>query len=462
MFNSIKTKIIVPVIAILLLMVGVIVIYVSRETSDLVDKFFDERLSAATTSVKSYLSAYEQQTFLAANKMGSSAELIKLIHAGNREAIWQYAFDQKNHLGVMEIIVADANGITLARSHMRDSFGDDVSRVPSIAAGLRGEQITLYTPTPTAEMVMTSSSPIMDGNILIGSVVVNYVMGSLEFLEHLSRTFDVDATVFRIDAESGDAIAVMSTLIHPVTGERAIGTAAAQEVRDAVIGRGQELTLDLNIFNALPYHAHYFPLRGADGNPNAMFFVGISRGIAQQTITSLRIELIIISGICLLVAIALMFILVINSLKPLDTLKKSVKDVTMGNFHFNMNNNVSRDEIGSLTGDVYSLVHVIKSMIDELDMFNREVGTNGDIDYRIVTDSYYGAYRDMLDAMNKFADASSSDIRLASKILKQIVDGEHKIQIPDLPGKKSELSALSHRRLRSTYERVRKSRKRRL
>jgi methyl-accepting chemotaxis protein len=440
-FNSLKTKIIVPVIVILLAMVCIIVWYVSRETENLVDYFFDERLNAATTSVKSYLSAYEKQTFLAANVMGSSAELIRLMHSGNRDAIWQYSFEQKNKLGVMEIIVADANGITLARSHMRDSFGDDVSRVPSIAAGLRGEQLTLYTPTPTAEMVMTTSSPIMDGNRLIGSVVVNYVIGSQDFLEHLSRSFDVDVTVFRLDPEAeGKAISVASTLRHPETDALLVGTHAFDDVYNIVIRDGKDDTDDINILGMLPYRAHYFPLRGADGNPNGMFFVGISRQLALDTSSSLQVGIITISIVCLLIASAMMFLLVIRLLKPLDSLKKNVKDVTMGNFNFNMNTNVPRDEIGSLSGDINLLVNVIKSMIDELEMFNREASTKGDIDYRIVTDSYYGAYKDILEAMNKYANASSDDIRFTSNILKKIADGESNISIHVLPGKKSELS----------------------
>ncbi|MCL1882641.1 MAG: methyl-accepting chemotaxis protein [Defluviitaleaceae bacterium] len=453
MLSSLKVKIIVPVVAILILMVVVIVTYVSSTTNNLVDNLFNERLDAASMAVRSYLEAYEQKTFLVANALNTGSVLVTHINNGDREAVWEYAFRQKNHLGVAEIIIADANGITLARSHMREhvmeggnivsyAYGDNVSGVPSIAAGLRGEQRTLYTPTPTAYMVMTTSTPIMDGDRIIGAAVVNYVVGSSEFLDHLGRTFDVDATVFRIDAESGDAISVASTLIHPDTGNRAVGTAAAREaVTDRVIGRGEHIILDLDVFGRLPYRAYYFPLPGVDGSPNGMFFVGISREIALATASSMRNLLIGISTLLAIVAIVLMFLLVANSLKPLGVLAKSIKDVTRGNFNFNMNTtNVTRDELGLLTGDVYSLVSVIKSMMDELDMFNREASVSGDIDYRIDTERYYGGYKDMLEAMNKYADASSADIRLTAQILKQISDGEHNIQIPNLPGKKSELS----------------------
>ncbi|MCL1843008.1 MAG: methyl-accepting chemotaxis protein [Defluviitaleaceae bacterium] len=456
MLNSLKTKIIIPVTAILVLMVAIIVIYVSRTTTELVDDLFNERLDAATTAVRAYLTALEQQTFLAANAMGGSQRLVALMNAGDRQAIWQYAFDQKVHYGVAEIIVADADGITVARSHIREhimegneiavpAYGDDVSGVPSMAAGLRGEQRTLYTPTPTAYMVMTSASPIMDGNTIIGAVVVNFVVGSSDFLDYLGDVFGVDATVFRLsEADDGfiDAVSVASTLIHPEFGTRAVGTAANREVvTERVIGRSEHIVIDLDVFGVLPYRAYYFPLLGITNQPNGMFFIGISRQHSIDITSSLRNFLMIISALLALAAIIAMFLLVVKSLKPLGGLTESVKEVTRGNFNFNMNASaVSRDEIGRLTGDVYSLVNVIRSMLDDLDKFNREASVQGDIDYRLDSGRYTGAYKDLLEAMNKYADSFSNDIRLTIDILKRITDGDHDIQIPILPGKKAELS----------------------
>ncbi|MCL1845855.1 MAG: methyl-accepting chemotaxis protein [Defluviitaleaceae bacterium] len=468
MFNSLKSRIIVPVVLIMaitvLIVVGALTLIatsVTREAAtDLSSAFIDERLDAASEAIKAYLAAYEQQTFIAANAMGSSAELISLINAGVREDIWQYAFNQKNHFGVAEIIISDANGITLARSHMREhvmeggeiavaAYGDNVSGVPSIAAGLRGEQLTLYTPTPTAEMVMTTASPIMDGNTIIGAVVVNFVVGSFDFVDHVGENFGVDATVFRVDAETGDAISVASTLIHPTYGTRAVGTAAAREaVTDPVIGRGEHIILELNVFGMLPYIAYYFPLPGADGRPNGMFFVGISQEYAQERTVALVDDLLqsliaisaVVGLVCVVVSVILLFLIIVNSLKPIDRLTENIKDVASGNFNINISSRFSRDELGRLTLDIYDLVNVIKSMLEDMDEFNREAGVNGDLDYRIDSSKYQGAYKDMLDAVNVYADNSSNDIRATIDVLQKFTEGVKQINIPKMPGKKAELA----------------------
>ena len=340
MFNSLKSKMVVPVIGLLVLIVVFIVVYVSISTARLVDRFEDDRMTAAAQAVTAYLAAHEHITLAVAIAMGSSNELINRINAGIREDIWQYAFDKKIALGVNEIIVANHEGITLARSHMRDSYGDNVSGVPSMAAGLRGEVLTLYTPTPTAYMVMTTAAPIFYGAPTPGSVVVNFVVGSDEFLDRLRDTFDIDATVF-----AGDR-AVASTLIHPETGARAVGTTAAPHVSAAVLDREEHLTIELNVFGMLPYVAYYFPLRGAAGNPIGMFFVGIPRAHAIDITTAQQRNVILIGLGGLAVVAFVMFMYIMKLLKPLNMLTSNLHDIANGDADFTKKLPViGRDEI---------------------------------------------------------------------------------------------------------------------
>lgn len=435
MFNSLKGKITIPIVGILILMVVSIVVYVSISTARLIESYEAQRMTAATSAVRAYLEAHEQQTLIAATAMGGSSELIRRIHSGDRLDVWEYLVERKEVMGVNEIIVSDANGITIARSHLRESFGDDVSGVPSIAAGLRGEVLSLYTPTPTAYMVMTTAAPIMDGNTLVGGVVVNFVVGSSEFLDQIRDTFGVDATVF-----AGDT-SVASTLIHPETGNRAVGTAVAPHVADTVLGRGEHMSLELNIFGMLPYIAYYFPLYGATGLPSGMFFVGIPQEYGITTLATQRTYLILIGVGGLFVSAAVMLMIIIKLLKPLDTLQKNVREVASGNLNINISSaNISDDEIGMLTRDIYSMSDVIRSMVTDLEKFSYEANTNGDIEFRMDSGNYSGAYKEILDGINSFADAFVGDTHIMINILQKIADGESNIQIPTLPGKKQILS----------------------
>jgi len=311
MFNSQKKRIIIPIIGVLILMIGFIAAYVSMSTSSLLDNFTNAKMSATAQAVRAHLELHERQTFIAASAMAGSPELIRRINEGDIEEIWLYTANRKEALMAEAIVITNHEGIVLARSHMQGFYGDDASRVPSVAAGLRGESRTLYTPTPTSPMVMATSAPIMDGGRLIGSVVVNFNVGN-DFLDKLNSIFGVDVTIF-----AGDT-SVASTLIHPATGQRAVGTAVAPNVAVAVLERGESLTMELNIFGVLPYLAYFFPLHGAGSEPAGMFFLGLplEGTIAASNAQQLNI---IIIGIFFLVIVTLVMFYVVHTIsKPLE------------------------------------------------------------------------------------------------------------------------------------------------
>jgi len=421
MFNSLKSRIAVPIIAILFLMVAVILFYVSMSTSYLVNSFSNEKMAAARHSVQAYLRAYERQTLKAASALASSAELIRLINHGTREEIWSYTFERQDFLGVDAIIVSSREGRTLARSHVRDSSGDDISRVPSIAAGLRGEVLTLYSPTPTAPMVMTTAAPIFSDGEIIGSVVVNFDVGTNEFLDRIRDTFGVDATVFYGDTS------VSSTLIHPETRQRAIGTQVASVVADAVLRRGEHLALDLNIFGLLPYAAYYFPLLGADGRPVGMFFLGISQELAVNAISSQRWNTAIIGIISLVIAILVVLGVANQISKPLRVFDELMGGTSKeGDIVWKPHEIVivekyrtRRDELGTLFKSYEDLVNTLIEICDELKMV-----ANGKLDFEITPRSEFDLLTHTLKEMVENLSSMVKEIRTSTS---QVADGSEQI-----------------------------------
>ena len=380
MFKSLKSKMTVPILGVMAVLVVFVAVHMSITTASRVNTFAEERMAAATQSVFSYLAAYEQKTRMAALAIGDSIGLITRIDAGDRMEIWRYLAERKEMLGMDAIIVADHNGITLARSHMQHSYGDDVTGVPSVAAGLRREVLTLYTPTPTAPMVMTTSSPIMDGDRFLGSVVANFDVGMNHFLDSIYDTFAVDAMVF-----VGNT-AVSSTIIDPATGQRVVGFVADPEIVAAVIQRGQHVggegaPLRQNLFGA-PYLAYYFPLRGADGSPIGMFFLGISQELALATTAASRLNTIIICTMILLIIGPLLLLLISRALKPIRLLTDALGDAANGDLTKRLPE-VGNDEITRASRsfnitmeELRGMIGAIKSQAGKLSEIGNDLADN--------------------------------------------------------------------------------------
>jgi len=429
--NSLKSQITIPVIGVMLITLLMVITYVARTTRLLIEEYETNRMVSAVTSVQAYIGALERQTFMVASSIGDSAELVMLMSGeDNREAIWQFTVDRKQHFGVDEIIISTADGFTMVRSHVPlhthnpeagiVAYGDDISRVPSVTAALNREFLTLYTPTPTASMVMTSTAPIMDGDIFLGAVVVNYVVGRDSFVHRLGDVFGVDITVFNRDGYS-----VSTSLINPETGTTTAGTRARVDIIERVLQQGESMPLQLNVLGVLPYRAYYLPLPGADGSPNAMLFIGISQAYGRDRIATLSRSMVYFGLLGLMFSAFAMIFLIGKSIKPLGLLKKTIKKVTAGNIDINIDHSkIPPDEIGTLTRDMLSLIDVIHNMIDDLSNAHTQFVKVGDIRYQIDDSKYQNSFKEMVELVNGLLTSVTSDLEDIVDTMNNISDGD--------------------------------------
>jgi len=436
-FSTLKSRITFATVAAVYILVVFTLLYAARNTRLIIEAEEYDDMVVATQSIMTYLEAYEQKTFIAATSLGSNAELIRLINNNDREAVWEYVAYMQDFWNVDAIIVADANGITLARSHIRDFYDDDISNVASMAAGLRGEQITLYTPTPTSPMVLTTSSPIMDGDRLIGAVVVNYDIGVDSFLDYIKDIFEIDTMFFALD-DNGGAVSTASTIINPHTGERSVDYVLEPSIAAAVIGRNEELRVEMDLFGTIPYYAHFLPLPGADGNPNGVLLIGYSKEEGLNIIATTQRNLIMINLAGLAITASFMFFVVSKSTKPINKLGKTVKDVASGNINVNINRSkIADDEIGLLTFDICGLIDTIKSITQDLTQLNHKFNTVGDMDFRIDANRYQNSYKEVMESINSILESEVDDVKSTLRILNSIADGDFDVKIGNLPGKKN-------------------------
>jgi len=355
MFTSLRSKMTLPTLGMLLVVVGFIAVYFSTLTANRANSFAEQRMEAAAQSVRAYLASLEQQTFIAVMALGGSAELIRLIDGGDRLGVWQYLVNQKTLWGVTSIIVTDTEGRAFARSALRDLYGDDVSGGPSISAGLRRETVTLYMPTPTAPLVMTSAAPIMDGDRLVGIVAVNFDVATSGFVDRIRETFDIDATVF-----AGNT-SVSSTIVNPETGERAVGIVAEPEIAAAVLQQRQSLPVRQNLFGA-PFLSYYFPLIGAGNNAVGMFFVGLCQALSFAEVSAARRNTILLALLTVVVVGVIISILTARVLRPIRLLTGALKDTAQGDLTKKLPE-AGKDEISMASRSFNQTMEELRKMI---------------------------------------------------------------------------------------------------
>ncbi|MCL1997178.1 MAG: methyl-accepting chemotaxis protein [Turicibacter sp.] len=428
MFRSLKSKLVVPFVVILVILVGLIVSVVNVSVNNLVGDFTTERLRAATGALNSHLEGLKEQTIAVSDVIATSDRFVNYIENNSVDTLFAYVMRQSGLFQVEGIIVTDATGAAIAYYPLYD----DVNTIPSIQPALAGTRMAIYTEAAVAPMNIAGSVPVYNSDgAIIATVTTLFNIGTLDFVDFLQDTLDADFTVFLGN------ISVASTLILPGSTDRAVGTPVATVVDEAVLGRGEHISLELSIFGIIPYYAYYFPLYALGNEIVGMMFIGVSREAAMAAGANLQFNLIAISGVGLMIATAIAILLVVKLLKPLSKLSQTMKEVTAGNININQDKtNLPRDEIGSLTLDAYELMDVVKEIVNDLNELSREFVVLGDIEYRADENKYKNSFREVIQKVNIILDSLIEDMLIVITSINAISDGDFDVQVKDLPGKK--------------------------
>ena len=138
------------------------------------------------------------------------------------------------------------------------------------------------------------------------------------------------------------------------------------------------------------------------------------------------------------VIIGIIIALVIYSMvtKPIKEMVSILDNVSNGNFNLNTKSDLAKDELGQMTHDIYTLVNIVKSILDDARSFIHETIVNGNLDLRMDTGKYKGSYKELVEELNKFADSTDSDLFTLLSVLDSINQGNFHVDVAKLPGQK--------------------------
>ena len=381
MFNSLKTKMIIPICGLLVLLVAFIIVYVSRSTQDLSDHITNERIDGTTIAAYAALRSLEEQTQAIAAAIGNNHTVVSNLvnwnagidRAGSRQALVEYLETAKTEMGVDSFVVRDAEGRIVLRLHDLNAF-NDIDGSPAGLAALRGETTTSYSSTGTMPLGLNTTVPIRNEGVIIGTMTPLFFLHTEDFVDRYARMLNADVTIF-----AGNTRAA-STILNEA-GRRAVGSEADGYVTERVLRQGEYLTTELMIFGQ-PYNANYFPLNSLSGSPVGMFFVGFSNARTVTANAALQRNLIIIGVLSLVLVAAVMFWIIMHTLKPIDPLIEML-DVTASGDLTKQISIARKDEIGDLAkhfnetiGNIKSLVGIIKYKVHALTNTGYELSVN--------------------------------------------------------------------------------------
>ena len=376
MFSSLKTKLIVPIVGLFVIMVTFIFVYVSVSSTDLANNLTDERGDAAAQMVHLYIDGLAERMRVTAYAISSSHSLISAVNnwnegidrAGNRLALYRYLNSRMSELGLDGFVVFDRAGDIILRTHDFGHYGDNLRHLPHVAAALdHGTNSTLFVSTPAQPMGLTGATPIRENGEVIGLISATLFFHTDEFVDQIAEGFNAEVTVFA----GGTRVA---TTFLDVAGNREVGIDAPQEVIDSVMGRGEPFRDDL-ILGGVDFDVYYLPLLGWGGDRVGMFFVGFSNEHTIAAVNALQRNLLIIGIVSLAVVAFVMLMFIMRMLKPIGLLTFTLDGTADGDLTKRLPEE-GNDEIARASRSFNKTMEELRKMITET---KQQAGTLADI-----------------------------------------------------------------------------------
>ncbi len=460
---NIRTKLLIPTLASLLIGVTFTIFIIYQMIIINVTKMSDEKSIEIAERYSNQLKINFQQTYMAVTTLRSTI-------IGD---IKNKSFDRQQTNTIMENILNENPNLTSFYIIFEPNvLGDDSKHIGEESSDEKGRYISLYTLEngqivfsksihedfksnaqmdyydiakstkdtyymPPYEyngtMLMTVSVPIIINNEVIG------VMGADFLPEQMYKKFD-EAKVF----DTGYIILIdnNNNVVYHKNHEfitkdfNSISSAKRIDSIKNVLSTNQPIIdNDISPLSKKYIRVAVVPINFAYSDNKWVILV-----VAPMSeVTSESRNIMFVVAITLLIMVAfviIFFVLSINGIsKRITNISKISKRVANGELNVNIKVD-SNDEVGRLSQDMLQIINSMKKLIDEIKLTTAQVNIEGDITARLNEDGLLGGYKDVAIAINETISSLIDETLEALECMKNYADGNFDVKVKKLPGKK--------------------------
>jgi len=343
---------------------------------------------------------YEQQLQalrLSVQVAASGTTIQRYLETGDEVALYAYLQGIHRDAGFDFLSLTDAGGRVVLRVSRPGDRGGDASAIAEVKAALAGKvaaatevlsaaQLGDENPgLPARARIKTGKGEVNEGMALIAAAplggagkVVGVLYGGLLLNGNSAIVDRVWTLLFRgdrfRDTDSGSVTIFrngyrIATNVRTVAGDRAVGTEASAEVRQAVLERGK-LWRGRAFVVKQWYISEYDPVRNYAGEAIGM----LSVGILESTYTSIRNSVILsfflLATIGFLMIIGITYYMIRNITRPLGEMVFATRNISAGRFDQEVQTD-SPGEIALLADSFNAMLKSLRQMKGDLEEWGR-------------------------------------------------------------------------------------------
>jgi methyl-accepting chemotaxis protein len=266
MFNSIRSKLIVFIVVLLVVVAGATMGAVLYFFTDYSDTNAKEMARSGVEGLHNLLEDSKNDMKARAIMLAANPDVARAVEARDTAQVLAVMDKILKEAPIDSVMITDNAGIVIARTHEPTKKGDSVITQNGVSEAIKGNATSAIEPGTTVKLSAKAGAPVRNAQgQVIGVVSPGVTLSKNETVDNAKKLFNVDTTLFLGDVRESTTITV--------DGKRQIGTKLDPKIADIVLKQGKRFDGEATILG-MPYLTSYEPIIGPAGKPIGVMFAG--------------------------------------------------------------------------------------------------------------------------------------------------------------------------------------------
>ena len=354
MFNSIRSKLVVFIVVLLVAVAGATFGAVLYFFTDYADSVGKEQARTGVEGLHNLLEESKNDMKAKAVMLAVNPDVARAVEARDTAQVLAIMEKILKEAPIDSVSISDNQGVVIARVHEPSKKGDSIAKQKNVSEALKGNVTSAIEPGPVIKISARAGAPVRNAQgQIVGVITTSVSLSKNETVDYAKKLFKVDTTLFLGDVRESTTIMI--------DGKRQVGTKLDPKIADIVLKQGKRFDGEATILG-MPYLTSYEPIVGPEGKPIGVLFAGRSLVDAHAARNKMGMAV----GVATLVALILAFVATLFMARritgPLLQLGTVVGAVAAGDLTRTVEVETA-DEVGVLSQNFNTMVAELRKLV---------------------------------------------------------------------------------------------------
>lgn len=358
--RSIRTKLIIQTVAVLLTAVCVIVTVAVYTAADILEDNIRKQAERNVARSQEYLRMFQQQALAQAQNLAQNPAIAAGVKAGDFHRLLAVTAPLMSKGGLDYLVLTDTSGRTLIRTHEPDKIpkaDDNIGNQINIRRALGGAAFVGIEEGKVVKLSIRAGAPVYDSDgKLVGAISTGYVLSNQNFVDKIHQMLGVDISLIYKNTRLASTMADSG-------GKNLSGSKLAENdeiLKASMAGNSRVVTRDLG---GRLCAVGYTPFTGADGKVAGVVEVPVPVQIIEEMKGQIYWRILMTTAIILIIAVIVTAVLARRMVTPLSQLQILMAKAGEGNLTVR-GQVAGRDEVGKLTEEFNCMLDSQRDVVE--------------------------------------------------------------------------------------------------